>query len=96
MIKANTDNKHGIRIKGGISCNGNKFFAIIHLWHNEEGTGQPDEFSYPQTFSTSEEAMAHYIKELQPIVFEIAKRQDLGKITINAGEQLINMDWVKV
>jgi len=77
-------NKNGIRIKCVIQCEGNKCFAIIHLWHNEDRFGQPEEFSHPKTFDTEYEAMAHYIKELQPIVHEIAKRQDLGEITINA------------
>lgn len=95
MIKAKKKN-YEIRIKGGIGSDGKQFFALVHLWDNEAGTGHPEEFRDSNRFNTSHEAMAHYIKKLQPTVHEIAAEQNCKRITVNASEQLLKMNWVKV
>lgn len=61
---------HGVRIRGGTQYNSGtgKWHAMLHLWDNPQGDGQPEEALDPKEFDSQDEALEHYKKTLRPVM----------------------------
>jgi len=58
----------GIRMKGGVLFDPtvNGFIAMVHIWDNVHCHGAPEEWRYPEIFSTEEAAMQYYKTSIRP------------------------------
>jgi hypothetical protein len=76
----------GMRMKGGVRFDPaiNGFVAIVHIWDNVHGLGEPEEWRSPQVFSTEEAAMEYYKTSIRPglerLMAEMEKKKSSGKI----------------
>ena len=63
-------------MKGGVRSNptGEGFIAIIHIWDNIEGRGEPQEWRDPRIFRAEKEAMQYYKSTLRPVLEELRKK----------------------
>jgi len=63
----------GIRMKGGVRPHLTKagFIAIVHTWDNVECRGEPKEWQSPQLFSTEDEAMEYYKRNIRPALEQL-------------------------
>jgi hypothetical protein len=74
----------GARMKGGVRYDPaiGGFAAIVHVWHNPQAAGEPDEWRAPEVFRSEDEAMAYYKATIRPgleqLTAELAKKPGLG------------------
>jgi len=78
----------GMRMKGGVRYDPevNGFVAIIHIWDNAYCHGEPEEWRYPEVFSTQDLAMTYYKANIRPALEDLmaeAAQSDSGVRSIH-------------
>jgi hypothetical protein len=86
--------KYGARIKGGTRFDPDLggWIAIIHVWPNQEGTGEHVEYTDKCVFPTELMAMGHYQQKVRPAIDgmreKLAKMEGIDEIRTLLREEL--------
>lgn len=76
---------YGFRIRGGAALKDDGYWrAVVHLWDDPEGLGDPDrEFESDTKFTDYGSAMFYYIQVVRPQLMELAKAVRRGGVDVS-------------